>query len=156
MPRQAISLDYAEPVTERIRNIAVGLMVREGRVLAEEYPATASHGRFLRAIGGGIEFGERAEKALRREFQEELAVEIQEARLLAVTENLFTLDGRRGHQIVHVFAIRSDELERMPLDERRRILDGDSIAGWWPLDELGDDLLPLYPVGMLELARALT
>jgi ADP-ribose pyrophosphatase YjhB (NUDIX family) len=142
-------------VTERIRNIAVGLIVRDGHVLAEESPATETHGAFLRAIGGGIEFGERAAEALRREFQEELAVEVQDGGLLAVTENLFTLDGRRGHEVVHVFALRSDELERMPLDERRGNLDSRSTAGWWPLDELGEGKLPLYPEGILELARGL-
>lgn len=142
-------------MTERIRNIAVGLIVRDGHVLAEEYPETDRYGRFLRAIGGGIDFGERAEEALRREFREELAVEIQAAELLAVTENLFTLAGRRGHEVVHVFSIRSDELERMPLDERRRIIDGSSTAGWWPLDELGDSTLPMYPDGILDLARSL-
>lgn len=142
-------------MTERIRNIAVGLIVRDGYVLAEEYPAAEAHGAFLRAIGGGIEFGERAAEALRREFQEELAVEVQDAELLAVTENLFTLDGRRGHEVVHVFAMRSEELERMPLGERRKNIDSRSTAGWWPLDDLGVGKLPFYPDGILELARGL-
>ncbi|WP_415096102.1 NUDIX domain-containing protein [Micropruina sp.] len=63
-------------MTPRIRNIAVGLVVRDGRVLAEEHAVVPGHHRFARAIGGGIEFGERAEQALRREFREELGVEL--------------------------------------------------------------------------------
>lgn len=147
--------EYAEPVTERIRNIAVGLIVRGEHVLAEEYPASDRHPRFLRAIGGGIDFGETAEEALRREFQEELDVELGEVQQLAVTENHFTLAGRRGHEIVHVFGIRCAALEGMPLDERRANGDSRSIVGWFRLDELGDDTLPFYPNGILEIARGL-
>ncbi|WP_298866058.1 hypothetical protein [uncultured Microbacterium sp.] len=72
-----------------------------------------------------------------------------------MTDNMFALDGRRGHEIVHVFAIRSEELERMPLDERRKNIDSRSTAGWWRLDELGEGKLPFYPEGILELARGL-
>ena len=35
------------------------------------------------------------------------------------------------------------------------IIDGSSTAGWWPLDELGDETLPMYPDGILDLARSL-
>ena len=90
-------------MSSRIRNIAVGLVVRDGWVLAEEHAVIPCHHRFVRAIGGGIEFGERAEEALRREFRAELGVELCGAELLAVTENLFQLAGAPGHEIVHVF-----------------------------------------------------
>ncbi|UNK70269.1 NUDIX domain-containing protein [Microbacterium sp. H1-D42] len=143
-------------MNERIRNIAVGLIVREGWVLAEEYAATDQHPRFLRALGGGIDFGELAEDAVRREFAEELGVDLSETRLLAVTENRFTLAGRRGHEIVHVFAIRCQELEAMPVEERRRVLDSRAVAGWFRLDDLGDDTLPFYPQGIVEIARGLS
>jgi hypothetical protein len=43
-----------------VRVIAVGLLVRDGSVLLESYPANARHGEFLRAPGGGISFGEPA------------------------------------------------------------------------------------------------
>ena len=76
-------------MTPHIRNIAAGLVVRDGRVLAAEHAVIPGHHRFVRAIGGGIEFGERAEHALRREFRAELGVELSSVELLAVTENLF-------------------------------------------------------------------
>lgn len=44
---------------------------------------------FHRLIGGGIEFGETAEAALRREFAEELGVTLGSVELLEVVENIF-------------------------------------------------------------------
>jgi hypothetical protein len=43
----------------------------------------------------------------------------------------------------------------MPRDERRANGDSRSIVGWFRLDELGDDALPFYPNGILEVARGL-
>ena len=48
-------------------------------------------------------FGERAADALRREFLEEVGLAIEEPRLLAVLENLYTHHGAHGHEIVFVF-----------------------------------------------------
>ncbi len=142
-------------MTPRIRNIAVGLVVRDGRVLAEEHAVVPGHHRFARAIGGGIEFGEHAEQALRREFREELGVELTSSELLAVTENLFDLAGEPGHEIVHVFAVRCAELDLMPPAASRPVLDNDSVARWYRLADLADSNPPLYPDGMTELARRL-
>jgi ADP-ribose pyrophosphatase YjhB (NUDIX family) len=58
---------------------------------------------FYRPLGGGIEFGETAEEALRRELREELDVELGTARLIGVLENLFRFRGVPGHEIVFVF-----------------------------------------------------
>jgi ribosomal protein S18 acetylase RimI-like enzyme len=41
-----------------------------------------------------------------REIREELGVEIREVRLLGVIENLFTLDGQPGHEVVFVYDAR--------------------------------------------------
>ena len=55
-----------------------------------------------RPLGGGIEPGERAAEALRRELMEELGLAIAEPKLLAVIENLFEHHGTPGHEIVFV------------------------------------------------------
>ena len=57
-------------------------------------------------MGGGIDFGEMAEAAVRRDLREELDVELLDERLLGVLENLFHAFGRYGHEIVFVYDCR--------------------------------------------------
>ena len=143
------------PADQRIRNLAVGLHVRDGHVLVQEFAGTREEPPFVRAIGGGIEFGERAAEALRREYLEELGVAVTGLRLLSVTENLFTFLGKAGHEIVHIFAVDCEELDAWPLDTRVRVIDDDSMVAWHRVDALGGDGPPLYPDGALDVARAL-
>jgi 8-oxo-dGTP pyrophosphatase MutT (NUDIX family) len=134
-----------------IRNLAVGLPVRLGHVLVLDGTDAVKGEVFLRAIGGGIEFGEPAEKALRREFIEELGVRLGRVQLLGVTENIFEFEGRPGHEIVHVFGVESSELDAIPLDAQLHVLDEGSPVRWVRFGELDR---PLYPDGALELLQA--
>lgn len=154
--RRAIT-HYADTAASppKVRNVVVGLVVKDGWVLAEEYPATADHDVFLRAPGGGLEFGERAADGIVRELDEELEADVSDARPLAVTENLFTLGRKRGHEIVHVFAVRSAKLEGLPRGERLAVLDSDTTVGWYRLSDLRAGGPPFYPDGILELAEHL-
>lgn len=144
---------YAEELTNgpRIRAIAVGLLIYDGWVLAEEYISSYGTDRFLRAPGGGIVVGETADAAIRRELAEELGVTLDSADLLGVTENIYDRHGMRGHEIVYAYAIRCDALEALPRTERLPVLDSDTTVGWYRLDKVGTDTLPFYPDGVLEL-----
>lgn len=140
----------------RVRSIVVALVVRDGYVLCEEYPGLAGGAPFLRAPGGGIRFGEPAADAMRRELREELGVDADEVRLLGVTENIFADAAHPGHEIVHVFAVRSARLEALPLRARLPVLDADTTVGWYALDALAaSDAPAFYPDGILDLARQL-
>ena len=55
---------------------------------------------YYRPLGGGIEFGEYGIDAIQREFQEELGVDLNNLKYLFTMENIFTLNGNRGHEIV--------------------------------------------------------
>ena len=141
--------------SDRIRNIAVGLVVRDGHALVEIYPATDRHAEFARALGGGIEFGETAAVAVRREFLEELGIVLADAELLAVTENIFETRWARGHEVVHVFAVTSAEFDRLPLDAELSVIDNHTTARWVALDALRESRPPFHPVGMIDIARRL-
>lgn len=131
-----------------IRNLAVGLPVRDGYVLVSGATDSVKGERFYRAIGGGIEFGETADVALRREFEEELGVVLEKAQLLGVLENIFEFEGVAGHEIVHVFDVTAKELDVIPIDADLHVLDEGSLVGW---KRISDFDRPLYPTGALQM-----
>ncbi len=139
-----------------IRNIAVGLPIKDGHVLALEGRDETRGLDFLRAIGGGIEFGETAVEALHREFMEELAVRLEATAPLGVFENIFTYEGTPGHEIAHVFAVSSSELDAVPLDAELRILDQGSPVRWIPIADIRSGARILFPTGAPEGLATLT
>ncbi len=88
---------------------------------------------------------------MRREFAEELDATIDDARLLAVTENMFDTSSGRGHEIVHVFAVASAGLAALPADERIAVRDSHTTVGWYDIAALRAGSLPVYPAGILDL-----
>lgn len=157
LPAYRLSVEhYADEVVSppRARNVVVALVVERGWVLAEEY-TTAEGELYLRAPGGGLEFGERVADGIRRELAEELAADVREARQLAVTENIFTRGRKHGHEIVHVFAVRSDRLEALPRGARLPVLDSDTTVAWYRLADLREHGPAFFPDGILELAEQL-
>lgn len=147
---------YADELTapDRVRAIAVGLLVRDGYVLLESYPANDRHDEFLRAPGGGIEFGERAAAAVVREFSEELDAALDAVQPLGVTENIFASASGRGHEVVHVFRVASADLSALPVDERLPVRDSHTSVGWYDIATVrADTTRPVYPAGVLDLLR---
>lgn len=134
-----------------IRNLAVGLPIRDGHILASEGQDNVKGSVYLRALGGGIDFGETADAALRREFREELGIELEAVQLLGVIENIFEYEGSSGHEIVHVFAVESAEIDAITLESQLHVLDEGSLVGWFNLRALNR---PLYPEGSAELIDA--
>lgn len=134
-----------------IRTIAVGLPVKQDHLLALEGTDHSRGLDFLRAIGGGVEFGETAEDALRREFMEELGVRLDDVELLGVRENIFTYEGEPGHEIAFIFAVESAELDAVALDAELHVLDEGSPVRWVPIAEVRDGRRTLFPEGAPEL-----
>jgi ADP-ribose pyrophosphatase YjhB (NUDIX family) len=108
--------------------------------------------RFYRPLGGGIEFGERAEEAARREIREELGTEVDGLRLIGTFENIFIYRGEPGHELIWLYEGRlADasmyEREVIPADEGGAPFE----AAWVPLTDFLSGKYPLYPDGLLEL-----
>jgi ADP-ribose pyrophosphatase YjhB (NUDIX family) len=91
---------------QSIRPVAIGLLRDGDRLLVAEVPNDDGSVKGWRPLGGGVEFGETAEAALRREFQEELGVEIEIDGSPTIFENLYEHAGHVGHEIIFAFPIR--------------------------------------------------
>lgn len=130
-----------------IRVLAVGI-VRDGdRILVFEGTDPSKPGCFYRPIGGAVQFGEHAEDALRREFREELGVDLADIHYVATLENLFVYNGRPGHEYVRVYAAR---LMGSTAPEIGREEDGTPFKVLWlELDRARRGEAVLYPAGLL-------
>ncbi len=64
-----------------MRDVAVGILLRDNRVLACQRKATAKYGLKWEFPGGKVEPGESARAALDRELHEELAIRVVDAEL---------------------------------------------------------------------------
>jgi ADP-ribose pyrophosphatase YjhB (NUDIX family) len=142
-----------ESVASYIRPLALVVFRREdGRILVAPGFDHVKQQRFYRPLGGGIEFGERAEDAARREILEELGAEIDGPTLLGTFENIFTYRGQQGHELIWLYEARFADASFY----EREVVEADESgakfeAHWVALDvfEMGD--APLYPEGLLDL-----
>ena len=139
-------------MTRTPRPIAVGVVRRGDDLLLFAVPDHVKGVTGWRPPGGGIEFGERGEDTVVREFREELGVELVEPRYLGTLENIYVYLGSPGHEIVRVYAARFADAS---LDERERfVLIEEANASiectWRPLAEFRAGT-PLYPDGLLAL-----
>lgn len=104
-----------------MRDVAVGILVRDGRILACQRKASARYGLKWEFPGGKIEAGESAHDALDRELHEELAIHVVHAESFHTQEwtypdsaegvndgrfrvQYFTVTAFEGEPINHVFA----------------------------------------------------
>lgn len=137
----------------QIRPIAICVFRNNNRILVFEGYDSIKDETYYRPLGGGIEFGESGEEAIRREVMEELHSEIEELQHLGFLENIFVHNGKMGHEIAMVYdgvlkESRLYEQAEMEVEEAN----GERIRVVWKrLDEFGAGRSILYPDGLLEL-----
>ena len=138
---------------KKIRPLAICVFRNRDRILVNEGYDPVKKQTFYRPLGGGIEFGEKAEDTVRRELMEEINVEVGEVRYLGTLESIFTFNGAMGHEIVMVF---DGVLVNFGLYEQA-VIEGEEANGeviramWKRLDEFGAGKSILYPPGLLEM-----
>ena len=70
---------------KEIRPIVLGLAIKNNKILVQEGFDKISEKTFYRCLGGGIEFLEKSEDALKREFSEEINIEITVKEFLGIS-----------------------------------------------------------------------
>jgi 8-oxo-dGTP pyrophosphatase MutT (NUDIX family) len=88
-----------------IRPIVIGIAKKDNKILVAEGFDEKKNEFFYRALGGGIEFGEKSYDALKREFLEELGIEIEIDKYLGIAENIFEFNGRKAHELVLMYDV---------------------------------------------------
>lgn len=139
--------------SDNIRPIAVCVVRRGGDIFVFEARDSVKGETFYRPLGGGIEFGERSDQAVRREMKEELGAELLNEKLIGVLENIFVYEGKPGHEIVFVFQadFADRTLYNRELSMGREDNGAQFPAMWKPLEEFASGRAILYPEGLAEL-----
>jgi 8-oxo-dGTP pyrophosphatase MutT (NUDIX family) len=89
--------------SNQIRVLALGLIRDGDRTFLSEGYDPVKQQSFYRALGGGVDFGESSYDALKREFMEELQAELTNIKYLGCIENLFTFNGKAGHELLQLY-----------------------------------------------------
>ena len=129
---------------KEIRPIALGLAIKNNKLLVSEGFDKVKNEAFYRCLGGGIEFQERGEDALKREFLEEINVNITVKNFLGISENIFTYQGKKAHELILFYSI--DISDDNYQDEYKVIDDhGETIAKWINIEEFKNKNKIFYP-----------
>jgi len=132
---------------KEIRPIVLGLAVKDGKVLVSEGYDKVKNQTFYRCLGGGIEFLEKSDAALKREFMEEIGASITVNDFLGVFENIFTFNGRQAHELVFVYSVDVDDCD---FKDVYSILDMPGhFARWIDVEVFKHGNAILYPTGVV-------
>lgn len=129
---------------KEIRPIVLGLAIRDNKLLVSEGFDNIKNQTFYRCLGGGIEFLEKSTDALKREFQEEINIDILIKDFLGISENIFTYEGKNAHELVFYYNINildEDYKEEYVVTDDN----GQSKAVWIDINEFKNKNKILYP-----------
>ena len=129
---------------KEIRPIALGLAIKNNKLLVSEGFDKMKNQTFYRCLGGGIEFLEKSSDALKREFSEEIDANIILKDFLGISENIFTYKGKNAHELVLFYSI---EIPEEDYKEEYIINDdcGEYKAKWIDIEEFKNKNKVLYP-----------
>ncbi len=78
----------AQEFGEKIRIRACGILITDNKILLAKHKGLGSTGTFWCPPGGAVEFGEKLEDAVKREFREEVNIEVQVVQFLGIHQHV--------------------------------------------------------------------
>ena len=129
---------------KEIRPIVLGVARKNNKILVSEGYDKIKDEIFYRCIGGGIDFLENSEDALKREFKEEVKKDINVGKFLGICENIFTYNGDKGHELILFYDVNIKDAD---YNEKYHIIDENSEfdAMWIDTDKFTNKELKIYP-----------
>ena len=100
------------------------LLEHNGRILLE------TAGEFWNMIGGRVQFGESSLDAAKRELKEELDIEVDNLKLINVSENFFNWTGKNQQEMLFVYKTKLSDEYKITLKDEFKCLDTDEIFKW--------------------------
>jgi len=133
---------------KEIRPIALGLAIKNGKVLVSKGYDKVKDQTFYRCLGGGIEFLEKSDEALKREFKEEIGADVTVKDFLGLEENIFTFNGKNGHELIFVYTV---DVKDSDYKDNYTIIDEvDSYAVWMDIEQFKNGKEILYPTTVIK------
>lgn len=129
---------------KEIRPIVLGVVRKGNKLLVSKGYDKSKNQEFYRCLGGGIEFLERSEDALKREFKEEINIEIELGDFLGISENIFNYKGKDAHELILFYEAYINDKD---CQQKYDLLDDDieTEAVWVDIDKFKNKELILYP-----------
>ncbi len=134
---------------KEIRPIVLGIVKRENKILVSKGYDKVKNEVFYRSIGGGIEFLENSKDALKREFKEELNIDIIVGEFLGIAENIFTYNGKNAHELILFYNV---DIKDNDYKEKYHIIDDncETDAMWIDINRFKNKELKIYPEQMFK------
>lgn len=128
---------------KEIRPVVLGVVRNGDKILVSTGYDEIKKQSFYRCIGGGIEFLEKSQDALKREFKEELGIDVKVKEYLGLTENIFVYNGKNAHELIFLYNV---SINKKDIKEQYHILDEvESDAIWVDAEKFKNKELILYP-----------
>ena len=125
---------------------AAGVLIKDGKLLVQR----DKNGAEYALPGGHVQVGETTENALKREFGEEMSIDIHITRLLWTEECFWRFNGRQMHHLCFYYLIDCN----LPDSGFRPHCDNEKVElGFIPLNEIQH--ITLYPAFAKEQLFAL-
>ena len=131
------------------RKIALGIALKNNKLLVEKGFDKVKKIHFYRCIGGGIKKKELPIDAVKREFREELNFNIIVNKELGIIDSSFIYNGKKGHEIIYLFDITISDND---YKKKYTILDNDTLSfgEWIDVNEFKQGKKILFPKDMIK------